>query len=175
MISSLRIIIVSLLIFCALPGVEAKKIKNSFVIKKEKVSKKRSEPEKEGREICLQDSLNESASENDPLIRDLQKVGFAGYDKEPNSSVESFMMLNNSGQKISGFKIRIDYLDMQDRLFHSRIVEESCEVPPGEPRRMDIVSWDKQHTYYYYLGNAPKRVATPFKVAIHPLSFWIEE
>ena len=64
---------------------------------------------------------------------------------------------------------------MKGRMLHSRIVELDCEVPPEESRKFDITSWDKQHTYYYYLGNEPKKVATPFQVKFLPLSFRVKE
>lgn len=166
-----------------IPTMEAKKIKNSFRIDKEKkTSSKGEEPAHiEGVEINLTDSLCSDGQQpiDDPRLMEvreqLRKCYFSGYDKEISSNVESFILTNTIGRPIKGFKVRIDYLDMQGRMLNSRTVRLACDVPPAESRRFDIKGWDKQHTYYYYLGNQPKRVATPFQVTFYPLSFWIEE
>lgn len=156
------------------PMISAKKIKNSFRIEKD--SKKKAKPAEElpGREITLADSLSlKGDPEVTTLLTQLLECGFAGYDKEPNSNNESFILINKSERPIIGYKVRIDYMDMKGRMLHSRTIEEACLVPPGETRRFDIKSWDTQRTYYYYLGNAPKRVATPFQVKFTPISFRI--
>ena len=143
---------------------DARKIKNTFRI--EKNSERNSTAGKvkiEGREL-----------NSDNLPEDLKKCSFSGYDKEATSSRESFIVSNPSEKILTGFKVKINYLDMQGRMLHSRIVEESCIVPPGESRRIDIKSWDTQHVFYYHLGNEPRRVATPFQVEFKPVSFFIE-
>ncbi|MCH5231011.1 MAG: hypothetical protein J1F43_04370 [Muribaculaceae bacterium] len=159
--------------------VEAKKIKNSFTIEKKKPGKssQKDKPTEdfEGMEINLKDSIQNSDSRIQELLPSLRKCSFAGYDKEPNSNLESFILVNTTDQPILGYDVRIDYLDMQGRMLHSRNIRQKCLVPPGETRRFDIKSWDPQHVYYYYLGNEPKRVATPFQVKFTPLSLWIPE
>ena len=151
---------ITLLSLTALP-LDAKKIKESYKIEKDSKASTHTlkDAKFKGREIVYSDSLN---------------VGFSGYDKEPNSSQESFILMNSTDKTVTGFNVRIEYLDMQDRMLHSREVKLPCYVPEGENRRFDINSWDTQHTYYYYLGNAPKRVATPFQVKFTPLSIWVE-
>ena len=158
---------------------EGKKIKSSFKINKEQKENVKREAgrlyELGGvREINLSGSQNSEDPVLEELKIELRKVSFAGYDKELNSSKESFILVNPTDERIVGYKVRIDYLDMQGRMLHSQTVESSCDVPPGESRRMDEKTWDTQHTYYYYLGNEPKRVATPFQVKFIPLSFKIE-
>lgn len=163
------------LLFCLivllLPGisyVSAKKIKQSFRIDKvkEKIDAQTGKDIKII-EIILTDTLSHDPDEIS-RIHLLKQCIFSGYDKEANSSKESFLLTNNAQDTIVGFKVRIDYLDMQGRMIHSREVEERCEIPMGETRRIDTKSWDIQHTYYYYLGNEPKKVATPFKVSFTP-------
>lgn len=162
-----------LLIGLTVLTIEGKKVKNSLKIEKEsKVNK--SESQISGREIILADTLSSTPAFED-LIKNLTMISFSGYDKEPNSNLESFFIVNPSGKTITGMEVRIDYLDMQNRMIHSRTIKDNCYVPAGETRRFDFKSWDTQHTYYYYLGNEPKRVATPFKVKIKPISYWIEE
>lgn len=151
----------------------AKKIKSSLKIEKDKANGKGETTKFEGRCINLSDSTELTLSADSLLFEGLKIVNFAGYDKEPNSNKESFIMVNPSNNCITGYKVRIDYLDMQGRMLHSRELTEQCIVPAGETRRFDTKSWDLQHTYYYYLGNEPKRVATPFQVVFTPLAFWI--
>ena len=171
------LIIFIMLISCSLISREsfAKKIKNTFKIEKtQSVSPKVEVEQINGQEICLVDFEGKESREDSINILGLRKIGFAGYDKEVNSSKESFIITNGSEELLVGVEIRIDYFDMSDRMLHSRTVRKSCYVPPGENRRLDISSWDKQHTFYYYLGNPPKKIATPFKVSIVPIKFWIE-
>ena len=151
---------------------EGKKIRHSLKIEKEtKEISTRREENPSGRKICLADTIG-IIQEDKEMIEELKKVSFAGYDKEANSSQESFVLINASGVGITGYEVKIEYLDMQDRMLHSRTLKKRCDVPGGESRRFDIKSWDTQHTFYYYLGNEPKKVATPYKVMFYPLTFW---
>lgn len=170
---SRRLLIVPIIILIGLNLACAKKIKSSYSIDKDKTIQANNKKDIEGYKINLADSLVQTSEFLMEVYNDLKKVGFAGYDKEPNSSKESFMLINNTDKDITGCEVRIDYLDMQGRMLHSRTITEACFVPGGETRRFDINSWDTQRTYYYYLGNQPRRVATPFQVVFHPLSFWI--
>lgn len=153
----------------------AKKIKNTLRIDKEKSGVKDKRLKLKGKCVNFSDSSTLLLSSDSLLFKELNLVGFSGYDKEPNSNKESFILVNPSRNCITGFSVRIDYLDMKGRMLHSRELTEQCLVPPGETRRLDTKSWDIQHTYYYYLGNEPKRVATPFQVVFTPLSFWISQ
>lgn len=158
---------------------QAKKIKHSFSIEKSKDNDSKSAHKRGlpfiGREINLTDSSDPASPLHSALLEQLKECSFAGYDKEPNSNIESFIFINSSHSMITGYRVRIDYLDMKGRMLHSREIKDTCSVPPNQTRRFDIKSWDKQHTYYYYLGNRPKRVATPFQVKFTPFSFWVCE
>lgn len=101
-------------------------------------------------------------------------VSFTGYDKTLKSRKESFLIVNHSAGDIKKIGIRITYLDMKDRMLHSRDTNVACFVPSGETRKGDISSWDLQNTYFYYLGPEPRSVATPYKVRFQPLWFEIE-
>lgn len=139
--------------------IEARKVKNNLKVEKESKTKDSGKVLIEGQEVQP----------------DFVLCSFSGYDKEANSNKESFILSNPSQYILTGYEVRIDYLDMQGRMLHSRTIKEPCFIPSGETRRFDLNSWDKQHTYYYYLGNEPRRVATPFQVAFTPLRFWILE
>lgn len=167
-----------LLLFFAVGGgtaANAKRIKKSLNIEKSQGKASEKEPEIEGLKIEISDSAVLVQGEVGERYEKLRRCSYAGYDKEPSSNVESFILVNAADQHIKGFKVRIDYLDMKGRMFHSRTVTLPGDVPAGESRRFDIAGWDKQHTYYYYLGNQPRRVATPFKVVFTPLAYWVEE
>lgn len=145
---------------------DGRKVKTSYKIEKENKDKKHSK-----------DASTSFMAEGVELEADyegLKGISFVGYDKEVNSNQESFIIVNDSKMNLTGYHVRIDYLDMRDRMLHSREVKRTCVVPAGESRKVDISAWDTQKTYYYYLGNEPKKVATPFKVVFHPKSFWVK-
>lgn len=151
--------------------IDARKVKNTLRIEKDKAAVEAAKQEFEGKMIILSDSLSV-----DPLaLSHLKNVKFAGYEKEPNAAVESFILINPTEKHLTGYEVKIDYLDMKGRMLHSRTLKQRCIVPGGETRKIDINSWDKQHTYYYYLGNEPKRVATPYQVKFTPLALWIKD
>lgn len=164
--------ILFLLGFWSFQYIDAKKVKNSLKIEKESKSvRSHSSNQAKGKEISLTDTT--FLIENG--FHELLDVHFAGYEKEVNSALESYILVNPSRFNIKGYEVRIDYFDLQKRMIHSRVVKEIGDVPKGETRRLDIKSWDKQHTFFYYLGNEPKKVATPFHVSFTPLKYWIEE
>ena len=149
--------------------ISAKKIKQSLKITKPKIN-----TEKITNLHIIEVNFEDTTNLGEYGIDNIEGVRFSGYDKEINSNLESFLMSNPTDRTLASYTVKIDYLDMQGRMIHSREVSGECEIPPGETRRFDTKSWDTQHTYYYYLGNEPKRVATPYKVEFHPkkLSFF---
>ena len=152
-------------------SLHAKKIRNSLKIEKE--GKWVNTHTSQGLEIILSDSLCSEIGKD--YLKQLSNCGFSGYEKEISSNKETFILTNPSDFTIIGFNVRIDYLDMQDRMLHSRTISKTCEIPSHEARKFDIGSWDLQHSYFYHLGNEPKKVATPYKVTFTPLSFRISE
>lgn len=148
-----------------------KKIKQSLKVEKQTKQKVTTPTGSEGFEVNMND---DAAPELKEIREQLSGCAFTGYEKEGNSNHESFILVNPSEEVICGYRVRIDYLDMQNRMLHSRELKESCYVPAGETRKFDVKSWDPQHSYYYYLGNEPRRVAIPFQVVFTPISYWIE-
>lgn len=116
------------------------------------------------------DATDSISATDKPLLK--EHITFSGYDKPANANKETFHVTNSSPLTIKKAGIRVTYLDLKDRMLHSREAYFDCVVPPEETRLVSIPTWDIQHTFYYVLGPEPKRVATPYKVKIELL--WIE-
>lgn len=104
------------------------------------------------------------------ISTDLIKI--AGYDKPLTSTKETFHVINNTISEIKKIGLRITYLDMKDRMFHSREISVDAEIPAGETRLITIPSWDIQKSFFYYKGPEPKKTAAPYKVSMEIM--WIE-
>lgn len=95
----------------------------------------------------------------------LDSIGMYGYDKPQKASKETFFLKNGATFSIGKATVEIEYLDMQSRQLHVRRYEVDIEIPSGQTRKIDIPTWDRQHSFYYYLSAKPKRVsATPYKI-----------
>lgn len=138
-------------------GADAKKISQKLRI--EKTAEKKNNP------AIAPDEVWEDASRMNDSIR------FSGYDKPVNAAREAILVSNNSQTGIYGIKIEITYKDMQGRMLHRREALIKLAVEPGETRKGEFKSWDSQKSYYYHLSQPPRRVATPYQIEIHPLSY----
>ena len=162
----LRILIIALSLSVFFPS-EGKKIKTTMKVDKKgtKASKKNNKTDNGQNnqdEIFIVISCEEQPEYCD-------SISFSGYEKEANSSIETVLISNQSDSEIISVEMKVDYLDMKGRLLHSRTITEDQVIPAHETRRVDFKSWDKQKSYYYYLCNEPRKVATPYKVTIRPL------
>lgn len=102
----------------------------------------------------------------------LEQVRFSGFDKVTESSKESFFVTNLTDGEVTQVALYIEYLTPDGRQLHKRFLRIDCNIPPGETRRMDVPSWDKQHTFYYEGSRAPvRRKASPFKVVFEISSY----
>lgn len=160
-------------LFC--PQADARKVRQSLKIAKEKKSSSKSSKNDFGKELPAGEDSYVMLRNGSQVHFCPDSVSFAGYEKEANASSETFIIVNNSEAPLSGIKVKIIYKDLQDRMLHSRTVSQKCQIPPRESRKIDIKSWDAQHTYFYYLGNEPKKVATPYKIEIQPSAYYIED
>ena len=98
---------------------------------------------------------------------DSAAVAFAGYEKTLSSSQESFFATNKTDSLITRLDIELNYLDMTGRQLDTRRITLDTQMTPGQTRRFDIKSWDRQKVFYYYLSPAPRSShATPYKVTI---------
>ncbi|MDE6578040.1 MAG: hypothetical protein K2J82_06835 [Muribaculaceae bacterium] len=172
------------LLLLAIPfSVSSKRVKQTLKIettklkdknKKEKVSED-SESKSAKTLIKIQaDSVRQFKTDDSLASFNPQNITFAGYDKQVSSRRESFHIVNSSSFTLRKALLKINYLDMQGRMLHSRTATVNCYIPAGETRKVDIPTWDTQFTFYYYLSNEPRRVATPYKVELRPIAFWIE-
>ncbi len=177
MYKKIILIVISLvlpaLLYCS-QEVNAKKIKQVHKIETPRSGKGGIDlPKKRTKRIYAVNSDSINHTKDDTVtISIADSISFSGYDKPAPSSKESFHIVNSSAIQINKVGIRITYLDLKDRMLHSRDVEVDCCVPGGESRLASIPTWDTQRTFFYYLGPEPKKVATPYKVAIKLL--WIE-
>lgn len=98
---------------------------------------------------------------------DTAAVTFTGYDKVLRASKESFFVTNNLDVDISRLCLKIVYKDMSGRIYDSRHLTVDTDIQSGQTRRVDVESWDKQKSFYYYRSTVPRvERATPYKVNI---------
>lgn len=100
---------------------------------------------------------------------------FFGFDKPLSSEKESFFATNNSDREIVGLGLEIEYLTVDSLQLHRRSVDIECSLPAGETRKIDIPTWDKQHSFYFHQSAKPRRQATPFIVVFQVIYFDIKK
>lgn len=166
-----------LLLFTSVNYAEGRKIRQTlktYDVSKNKNAKKSSVNNSDLLTIevspCDTVAISEASFSGDFLA---SNVRFSGYDKHATANKESIHVINGTPHTLKTIIIKIIYKDMQGRMLHSREVVIKCDIPPAETRKIDFPTWDKQHSFYYYLSNEPKRVASPYKIDIIPQSFTI--
>ena len=96
-------------------------------------------------------------------------VRFVGYDKALRSTKETLFVTNlMPDREIRHVIFRITYFDTQGRQLHQARKKLYAPVPPGETRRLDFPSWDRQHSFYYAKSQKPRVPAIPYTVKITP-------
>lgn len=95
-------------------------------------------------------------------------VTAAGFEKPLRAVRESMFITNSTGRPVESLSIEITYLDMQGRQLHKVSHEVSTDIPPGETRRVEVPSFDRQGLFYYHLSPLPARAtrATPFRADV---------
>lgn len=103
---------------------------------------------------------------------DSTAFAFNGYEKTLRATNESFFVTNRSDSIVDRLSLELTYFDMHGRMLDRRTVEVELELLPGETRKADIRSWDKQKTMYYYRSPLPRSdaQATPYRLKIRLLS-----
>lgn len=105
----------------------------------------------------------------------LNDVTFFGFDKPLSSTKESFFVTNHTDNEITGIELDIEYLTIDSLQLHRRTVNIDCSIPGKQTRKIDIPSWDKQKSFYFFQSAKPRKQATPFMVIFHPKSFKIRD
>lgn len=93
---------------------------------------------------------------------------FTGYEKTLHATRETVFLSNLSSVEIARVAFRVTYYDVQGRQLHVARHNVYAPVPPGETRRLDFPTWDRQYTFYYVGSPRPRVSAIPYSVEIHP-------
>lgn len=94
---------------------------------------------------------------------------FSGYDKTLRANRETLFITNGSQTlHVGGVFFTIEYLDTQGRQLHRRKVRQHVDLPPGQTRRIDFPSWDRQCSFYYRGSTRPRTSAIPYTVRLRP-------
>lgn len=116
------------------------------------------------------DSTREAPAPPDTLTLADGNVTVGGYDKPLRSDRETMFLTNHTGATLAAVELEIVYTTADGRELHRRRVWARCGIPPGATRKIDLRSWDVQHSFYYLRGVTPRRNrVTPYDVAIIPL------
>lgn len=110
-----------------------------------------------------------AVTHSDTIAADTSMVRFVGYDKALRSNKETLFVTNlMTGRDIEHVVFRITYFDSSGRQLHQTRKCLYAPVPPGQTRRLDFPSWDKQHSFYYARSPRPRVPAIPYTVKITP-------
>lgn len=105
----------------------------------------------------------------DTVAADNTMVRFSGYEKTLRSNRETVFITNLLDScEIAAVYFTITYFDSSGRLLHKSPRRHRVIVPPGETRRADLPSWDRQFTFYYAGSPAPRVSAIPYTITIRP-------
>ena len=127
---------------------------------------KRQNSTRHGLKAIPRQTAQVSATSLDTITGDGIAVDFYGYEKTLRSTRETVFVTNRSSRPTAALRFTINYYDAQGRLLHSRKVTAAAEIPPGETRRLDFPSWDKQCTFYYTGSPRPRTPAIPYSIKI---------
>lgn len=103
----------------------------------------------------------------------LSQISYHGYDKPAPSDVETFFISNSTDRTLVSVGLYIIYMDLSGKQINKRFVKADCDIPSGETRLISIRSWDKQHSFYYFESQKPRRTAHPYKVRLDPVSAYL--
>lgn len=96
------------------------------------------------------------------------EVRFSGYEKTLRSTRETVFLTNLSGRELDRVIFHITYFDAQGRQLHKVRKNLYAGIPPGETRRLDFPTWDRQFAFYYIRSPRPRVSAIPYNVSISP-------
>lgn len=102
-------------------------------------------------------------------------IRFYGYDKPLRSTRETLFVSNCSASRtVAAVIFTIDYTDTSGRQLHRRRVVQRTEIPPGETRKLDFPSWDRQQTFRYLFSPKTRASSIPYDVKVHADTLLLE-
>lgn len=103
----------------------------------------------------------------------LDSIRYYGFDKAASAEKESFLVVNNTDRYIEALEMEISYFSTDGRLLHRRPIRQKCFIPPAESRKIDIGSFDTQHSYHYVSSAPGRNGAFHFTVMIRTTAVWV--
>lgn len=116
------------------------------------------------------DSTTSTATQQLPPF-DENAVTLRGFNKRVADNYETFFVQNNTQFTLAGITLLLRYTDINGTLLHERTMHIPCELLPGRSRQVSIISFDRQHLFYYYLSGKPRKSATAFKVSARLIGY----
>lgn len=99
-------------------------------------------------------------------------ISFSGFDKSASSDKESFLITNKCHYTLVRVDIEISYYTPAGLMLDKREKSIGCLIPPAETRKIDIKSFDTQHTYHFQGSPAGRSGASPFVVTFRILALY---
>ena len=111
-------------------------------------------------------------STKSPGFEEVSKnLTFLGYDKKTSSSKETFFVENKSDVSLSGLELQITYYNSNKKQIHRRKVDIDQKFPAHETQKVDIPSWDTQHSFHYINSTPTGKKSAPYTISFKILSF----
>ena len=101
----------------------------------------------------------------------VSKLTFMAYDKKAGASKETFFVDNGSKQSLESLEIEIRYFNEAGKQIHRRTVTITQEFPAEDTCKVDIDTWDKQHSFHYVNSVPSAKGSTPYTVKFKVISF----
>lgn len=102
----------------------------------------------------------------DTVAASVDSVKFTGYEKTLRATRETVFVTNLAAREIDRLIFTVTYLDTQGRVLHRARKNLYGGIPPGETRKMDFPTWDRQFAFYYIGSPRPRVSARPYNVRI---------
>ncbi len=114
---------------------------------------------------ALPDSVHETFA-FDPLAVDM-----LGFDKRMSDTKESFLLRNNTANRLSRVVLKLTYRTPDGQMIDYRTRTVECDLLPHSTRRCEVESFDRSKNYYH-VDSPPSRVSgRPFKVSFQLLRY----
>ncbi len=165
------------------PKTEAKKIGYKFPVKESKKEKNESQHTGSFKvdlsSASKRDNDQADAGENEFSSLDndggsAQDIIFSGFDKKLSSDNESFFITNKTDRVLTAIELEIEYLTPDGRQLDKKFHDLRCNIPAGETRKIDIKTWDKQHSFYYHKTPPARGGGSPFTVRFYPQAYYLK-